>query len=71
MIRIQGIQHRGVGKDRPPSSEGEGGEVGVPRKLFPEFCTGDAWNLPSMGIGVGGFQLVSPAEGTSALALVH
>ena len=36
-----------------------------------EFCTGDAWNLPSEGTGVGGFRLVSPAEGTSALALVH
>ena len=36
-----------------------------------EVCTGDAWNLPSEGTGVVGFRLVSPAEGTSALALVH
>ena len=36
-----------------------------------EFCTGDAWNLPSEGTGVAGFRLVSPAEGTIALALVH
>ena len=35
------------------------------------FCTGDAWNLPSEGTGVGRFRLVSPAEETSALALVH
>ena len=35
------------------------------------FCMGDAWNLPSEGTGVGGFRLVSPAEGTSALALVR
>ena len=34
-------------------------------------CTGDAWNLPSEGTGIGGFRLVSPAEGTSALALVR
>ena len=43
---------------RPPSSEGEGGEVGVPRNLFlrlgvgGEVCAGDAWNLPSQGTGV-------------------
>ena len=40
---------------RPPSSEGEGGEVGVPRNLFPR-------------LGVF-FRLVSPAEGVSAFAL--
>ena len=61
---------------RPPSSVGVGGEAGVPRNLFPrlglgEFCAGDAWNLPSEGTGVGVLRLVSPAEGTSALALVH
>ena len=32
-----------------------------------EDCTGDAWNLPSEGTGVGGFRLVSPAEGAGAL----
>ena len=53
---------------RPPSSEGAGGEVGVPRNLFSSpwgwviFCTGDAWNLPSEGTGVGVFRLVSPAK---------
>ena len=36
-----------------------------------EVCTGDAWNLLSEGTGVVFFWLVSPAEGTSALALVH
>ena len=35
------------------------------------FCTGDAWNMHSEGTGVGDFQLFSPAEGTSALALVR
>ena len=36
------------------------------------FAAGDAWNLPSEGKGVGSFvQLVSPAEGVSALALTH
>ena len=36
-----------------------GGEVGVPRNLFPrlggldEVCTGEAWNLPSEGTGLG------------------
>ena len=40
-------------KLRSPSSEGEEGEVGVPRNLFPRlggwvrFCCGNAWNLPS------------------------
>ena len=57
---------------RPPSSEGVGSEVGVPRNLFPrlglgEVCTGDAWNLPSEGTGAGFFPLVSPAEVTSAV----
>ena len=33
-----------------------------------EVCTGDAWNLPRDGTGVGGFRLVSPAEGAGALA---
>ena len=64
---------------RPPSSEGEGSEVGVPRNLF-----SSSWNwvrvLHSGTLGtclrreraVGFFfRLVSPAEGTSALALVH
>ena len=36
-----------------------------------EVCTGYAWNLPSEGTGVVGFWLVSPAEGTGALALVR
>ena len=38
-FRIQGIQHREDGKDcsLPPSSVGEGGEVGVPRNLFPRL----------------------------------
>ena len=35
------------------------------------FCTGDAWNLPSEGTGVVGCRLVSPAEGTGALALAR
>ena len=35
-----------------------------------EFCTGDAWNLPSEGTGVEVYRLVSPAEGTGALAPV-
>ena len=46
---------------RPPFLRRRGGEV----------CTGDGWNLPSEGTVVVGFRLVSPAEGTSALALVH
>ena len=42
-FRIQGIQRRGDGKDcaPPPSSEGEGSEVGVPRNLFPRLGVGD------------------------------
>ena len=36
-----------------------------------EVCTGDAWNLLSEATGIGGFRLVSPAEGTGALAPVH
>ena len=36
-----------------------------------EVCSGDAWNLPSEGTGVVGFRLVSPAGGTSALAMVR
>ena len=39
VIPIQGIQRRGDGKDSP-SSEGEGGEVGVPRNLFPRLGVG-------------------------------
>ena len=40
-IQIQGIQRRGDGKDcAPPSSEGVGGEVGVPRNLFPRLGVG-------------------------------
>ena len=35
------------------------------------FAPGDSWNLLSEATGVGGFRLVSPAEGTSALALVR
>ena len=58
-----GTQRRGDGKDcAPPSSEGEGGEVGVPRNLFLRLglgddflAPGDAWNLPSEGTGVGVF----------------
>ena len=52
---------------RSPSSEGVGGEVGVPRNLFPrlgelgDFALGDAWNLPSEGTEVG----VSPAGQSS------
>ena len=34
---------------------------------FGEVCTGDAWNLLSEGTGIGGYRLVSAAEG----ALVH
>ena len=41
-FRIQGIQRRGDGKDcaLPPSSEGVGGEVGVPRNIFPRLGVG-------------------------------
>ena len=35
------------------------------------FVLRDARNLSSEGKGVGVFRLVSPAEGISALALVH
>ena len=52
----------------PPDSSGAGGEVGVPRRLSSRlgtpgtcFRTQQAW----------GCQLVSPAEGVCALALVH
>ena len=70
-FRIKGIQRRGDGKGCAPLPPMErGGEVGGPRNLFP-VCTGDAWNLPLEGTGVVGFRLVSPAEGTSALPLVH
>ena len=44
---------RGDGKDCALlSSEGVGGEVGVPRNLFPRRGLG---NLPSEGTGVRGF----------------
>ena len=36
-----------------------------------EVCTGDAWNVPSEGTGVVACRLVSPAEGTGALAPVR
>ena len=36
-----------------------------------EVCTGDAWNLPTEGTDVVGVRLVSPAEGTGALAPVR
>ena len=57
-----------------PSSGGEGSEVRELRNLFPRlggwvmFALGDAWNVPSEGTSVVFFRLVSPAEGTSALA---
>ena len=61
---------------RAPSSEGEGSAVACLAIFFialrlGEVCTGDAWNLPSEGTGVGFFRLLSPAEETCALALVH
>ena len=37
--------------------------------VLDEFCTGNAWNLPSEGTDVGVFvPLASPAEGAGALA---
>ena len=47
----------------------------MPRNFFlalglGEFCTGDAWNLPSEGTGVVGCRLDSPAQETGALAPV-
>ena len=36
-----------------------------------EVCTGVNWNLLSEATGIGGFQLVSPAEGASTLVLAH
>ena len=75
-IRIQGIQRRGDGKDCAPLPPKERGVRWACLAIF--FLalglgevSGDAWNLPSEGTGVVGFRLVSPAEGTSALALVH
>ena len=72
--QILGTQRRGDGKDcAPPSSAGEGGEVGVPRNLFPRlggwvnFCTGEAWNLLSEGTGLGFF----PAGQSSRRGPVH
>ena len=41
IFRIQGIQRRGDGKYcAPPFLLGEGGEVGVPRNLFPRLGVG-------------------------------
>ena len=74
-IRIQGIERRGDGKNCATLPSKERGEVGEPRNLFPRLgvwvivCSGDAWNLPSEGSGVGDLRLVSPAEGAGALAL--
>ena len=62
---------------RPPSSEGVGSEVGVPRKSF-----SSTWGWVILHLGTPGtclrrenrrrwFRLVSPGEGTSARALVH
>ena len=76
-IRIQGTQRRGDGKDCAPLLPKERRVRWACLAIFflalglGEVCTGDAWNLPSEGTGVVGFRLVSPAEGTSALALVH
>ena len=75
-IRIQGIQRRGDGKDcaLPPKEREVRWECLAIFFLalgLGEVGTKDAWNLPSEGTGVVGFRLVSPAEGTSALALVH
>ena len=69
-IRIQGIQRRGDGKDcasLPPKEWG----VRSACLLGEFFAPGDAWNLLSEGTGMGVFRLDSPAEGISALALVH
>ena len=48
--------------------------MSVPRNLFPrlglvDFAAGDGWNLIAQAQSLG-FWLVSPAEGTSALAQV-
>ena len=60
-----------------PSSEGEGGEVGVPRNLFPRLGLDEACTRRSLERAFGGnrrrgfFRLVSPAEVVSALASAH
>ena len=48
MFRIQGIQRRGDGIYCAPSSDGEGGEVGVLRNLFPRKL-GDVLHLRKPG----------------------
>ena len=75
--RIQGIQRRGDGKDCSSLPPKEWGVRWASLAIFflalglGDFCTRYAWNLPSEGTGVVGFRLVSPAEGTGALALVR
>ena len=76
-FRIQGIQRRGDGKDCAPLPPKEWGVRWASLAIFfldlglGEVCSGDAWNLLSKATGIGCFRLVSPAEGTSALALVR
>ena len=67
VIRIQGIQRRGDGKDCAPLPPEWGVRWACLAIFFldlglGEVCTGDAWNLPSEGTGLGGFGLVSEAE---------
>ena len=63
-FRIQGIQRRGDGKRlrSPLPLKERGGVRWVCLAIFflalrlGEVCTGDAWNLPSEGTGVGAFS---------------
>ena len=76
-FRILGIQRRGDGNDCASLPPKEWRVRWACLAIFflalglGEFCTGNAWNLPPEGTGVGGFRLDSPAEGVSALALTH
>ena len=76
-FRTQGIQRRGDGKDCAPLPLKEWGVRWACLAIFfldlglGEVCSGDDWNLPSEATDMGGFWLVSPAEGTGALAPVH
>ena len=60
-FRILGIQRRGDGNDCASLPPKEWGVRWASLAIFflalglGEVCTGDAWNLPSEGTGVGGF----------------
>ena len=73
LIRIEGIQRRGDGKDCTlPSSEGEGGEVGrASQSFFSPWGWMSVCNWGSLETAFGGNRLRVPAGQSSRRRLVH